>query len=659
MSFFKRLLGKKSLHPTSGDAVAQPAPGGITPATPEEESALAAGETNPAAADAERGADGIRTVDEQGREVLVPRQEWREKFLLPHLEKVWNDPDQLAGTILHAFNDGFLTDLLEPAEQLMRTDTNPERGAVILSVVYRELERLDSAEAVLRQQIEKHGESPAVLVNLAKVQVTRGDGELSQSTLWHAFELDPNQPEGFAWCAAMSRAEGGAEQVLELVRRIAELPGSWRARLWLARMELAEKRIEAAVTYYREALSLAGKPPPTELLVQMSSDLGQFGFASPMLGEVAPLFDAGVHGLPVANNLFRACLELGEFDAARGLLDYLYAQQRPDWKPQLGFWEGELAKVRGAAVAAKQKEAPAVAILVDDGPVWLPAQSPARELFPVATGAVVKIAFLGSSAEVDAPAAEEQAAARHLSDLPGRLSRAIPLFLAEQVRFGGSAQVRPIVPWVRGEAPAFLLGRQPWTAAEVAQHARAANPPCDYAVVTHLQAVGAVWRVEARLVRTSDSTVLGMTIAEVAPKAPEDGVRGLVGELLALLQREAGLVLAAPPAEYQVPTGRDFGLYLLRLEQLLAVRCNTMIDGAPGFFGGEREVLDGALHLCLTQPENIPARLIFAQLLRQLVPGRPQVVAEYRAKVQLLQKDKPLPGVAGAIIERLFGSLYA
>ncbi len=659
MSFFKRLLGKKPSHSISGDASAQPTPEAAIPAVPEQESAPAAGEAGPAPATQASSPDAIRTIDEQGREVMVPRQEWREKFLLPHLEKVWNEPDQLAGTILHAFNDGFLTDLLEPAEQLMRIDTNPERGAVILSVVYRELERLESAEAVLRQQIEKHGESATVLVNLAKVQVARGEGELSQATLWHAFELDPNQAEGFAWCAATSQAENGAAPVLKLVQRIAALPGSWRARLWLARVELEQKQIDAAVRLYREALDMAGKPAPTELLVQMSADLGQAGYAAVMLREVALLFEAGVHGLPVANNLFRACLETGEFDAARGLLDHLYAQQRLEWKQQLGFWDGELAKVRAAAIGAKQKDASAIAILVDDGPVWLPAHSPARELFPVPTAAAVTIAFLGSSAEVAAPAEGEPTAARQLSDLPGRLSRAIPLFLAEQVRFGGTASVRPIVPWMRGDAPAFVLGRQPWTAAEVAHHAKAAKPPCDFAVVTHLQAVANIWRGETRLVRASDAAVVGTAVAEFSPMTPEEGVRGLAGELLLLLQREAGVVLEAPPAEYQVPTGRDFGLYLLRLEQLLAVRCNTMIDAAPGFFGGEREVLDGALHLCLTQPENVPSRLIFAQLLRQLVSGRPQVVAEYRAKVQLLQKDKPVSGPAGAIIERMFGSLYA
>jgi hypothetical protein len=82
-------------------------------------------------------------------------------------------------------------------------------------------------------------------------------------------------------------------------------------------------------------------------------------------------------------------------------------------------------------------------MLVGDGPVWLPKQSPAGQLFPEPAGETVRIAFLGSTAELAMPGDKPT---RQLSDSAGRMSRAIPLFLAEQIRFNGRARVHPVVP---------------------------------------------------------------------------------------------------------------------------------------------------------------------------------------------------------------------
>ena len=45
--------------------------------------------------------------------------------------------------------------------------------------------------------------------------------------------------------------------------------------------------------------------------------------------------------------------------------------------------------------------------------------------------------------------------------------------------------------------------------------------------------------------------------------------------------------------------------YLLRLEQLLAVRCAGMDGVSPAFLNGEREIIDGNLQLCLWCPDNV------------------------------------------------------
>ena len=658
MSLFRKNPGTKTTNPVGSDPLPTP-PAAKAAHSPLSESANTAPDiaAQPAPADQSTESNQMPMLDEQGRQVMVPRAEWRERVLLPHLARVRDKPDELAEAIMQSLTNGFVADLEEPAEHLARSDVNTERGAVILSVVYRQLGRTDPAESVLRQYIAKHGTSANVVVNLGLVQAARGDTVLAEQSFWRALDLDTNHPEAFGALLMSRHKQGGDEMVKEALVRIEALPGNWRARMVNARAALDRKEVDAALVLYRQAIALAGQPVPLDLLMQMTGDLGHTGHPDVMLKEAAHLYAVKAHGLQGAHNLFRACLETGQLQAARGLLDMLFAQVRFDWRAALGSWESDLARTRMAYLAKNaQPGERKIALLIDDGPIWLPPRSPAAELFEVPVGDVPSVAFIGSSA--DSPPPEGGQGTLNVSDTAGRFSRAVPLFLAEQIRFSLQARVRPIAPWIAGEAPAFVVARQPWTAADAAQQALSVNPECGYAIVSHIQAQTDSWTVEVRLVRVADAAVLGSVSTELTINEPETALRALAADVIGLLQRQAGIGAATPPADYVVPAGRDFGLYLLCLERLHCVRCHALPNVPEGTLMGERDVLDGALHLCITQPANIGARLILSELLRLLCPTRPSVVAEYGARIELLQKDKPLPGPAHDVLQRIFGVVY-
>lgn len=649
MSFLKKIFTKKPADSASSATTRSTPPVAATPAP----AAVPEAEAPPPPPNPAQDPNLMRVTDAYGREMFITRQEWRDNVLLGHLEKIWNDPEHLYATIVKSLHDGFLTDMLSPAEHLAQIDPLPERGAVMLSIVLRELKRFEESEAVLRRQIEQHGESSVVLVNLAKLQSDRGEAELSLQTLWRALELDPNQEIGFGWYVGLHQETGGADAALQAIHRLAAFPNCWRARLGLGRAALGRKELPEALNLYREAITMAGTPVPPDVLVQLSGDLGQAGHLAEILELVTPHFDLGSHGLQVGNNLLKANTDTGHFDEARALLDQLYSLRRPDWRQHLDFWDTEIARARIVAARAANKQELALAMLVDDGPVWLPAHSPAVELFPALAADAPGIAFLGSSAEVS-----ETASGPQFGDGPGRLSRALPLFLAEQVRFGSRARVRPITPWARNIAPMFVVGRNAWTEQEAAHHARNIAPVCEYVVVTHVRPAPETWRVELRLVRTADATVVGTAVAEFAVAEPEDALRGLAGELLALLQRHAGVAMVSAITEYLAPTGAAFGHYLMRLEQVLSVRCYTLPGMPAGFLVGEREIIDGLLQLSLAQPDNLVPRLMLAEVLQRLHASRPQIVAEYAEKVARLQKEKPLAAAPQALLERLFAPLF-
>ncbi len=80
------------------------------------------------------------------------------------------------------------------------------------------------------------------------------------------------------------------------MRRVAALPGSWRAQLWLARAALISRDPERALSHYRESLALVSQPIPTDMLMQRSGDLGNAGPLPEILQLVGPKARRAPHG---------------------------------------------------------------------------------------------------------------------------------------------------------------------------------------------------------------------------------------------------------------------------------------------------------------------------------------------------------------------------
>jgi tetratricopeptide (TPR) repeat protein len=360
MSFFRKMFDEKS--PEKGPASAT---------------------ASPSSADPANDPNMIRVYDGYGRELFITKQQWKDNVLLGNLETARDNPEQLYGMLVSALHDGFAADIIPYAEHLWRTDPIPSRGAAILGIVYMDVNRLDDAERVLNDFIAAHGEDGVVLTNLAKLYSRRGDNARAESILWHALEVDPNQDNGLGWYAAIQRDRGGEPSASDAFRRVAALPRSWRAQLGLARDALQGKDFPAAEPLYMEALGRAERPVPTDLLMQMSGDLGNNGCRAEIIRLVEPYFDPAFHGLQVGNNLIKAKYDLGQLDAARRILGQLYAQKRHDWQQRLSYWDTELAKAGIAKRAEAVPEPLSVSVLSIEGPLWTRDGSPFAALLPV------------------------------------------------------------------------------------------------------------------------------------------------------------------------------------------------------------------------------------------------------------------------------------
>jgi len=604
----------------------------------------------PASLDPSKNPNMIRVFDSYGRECFITREQWRDSILVEHLKKVWNDPEGLSATITQSLKDKFFAEMVKPAKHLLTIDPKPERAAMLLAVTYLQLGQLNHAEKILQQHIQKHGESGWILTNLAKVYSGRGEDARSLETLWRGLQRDPNQDKAVGWYEVIHREKGGQEESVTALRRIAAVPGSWRAQLWLARAAVEDSNLTEALRLYRESIAAAGDPVPNDLLAQMSGDLGKAGYLPELIEMTSPHFKVDTHGLHVGNNLIKAHLDLGQIDTARDILQQLYAQNRPDWKQTLTFWDTEIAKTGVAAAVPLSPEKLTITDLAIEGPIWLPEDSPANELFSAHAAESVRIYFLGGTAEI--PSRDDKITAQ-LSDTRGRLSRAIPLFLAEQIHFHSDGVVRTLVPLLKSESSGFVLSGMRWADDDAASRARMGNTQADYIVLLHLRTMQEPWTLELRLVRTIDAACLASFEVSYASNGTLDSIHTSACRLKDELRAHAEVTSVVPSALYQVPGGADFPYYLLRLEQLLAIRCSGLAGVQDSSLSGEREIVDGNLHLCLNHPKNATARILLLQTFRSLGRVRPAIAEEYREKVRRLQREYPLEEPIQSVLNRM------
>jgi tetratricopeptide (TPR) repeat protein len=574
---------------------------------------------------------GIRAFDQTGKEVIVPREEWATQVLPNMVKEAWDSPDQLYIILVNSLNAGFFAEMADSAKRLYEIDTVPARGASLWGIVLMQQGRIDEAESVLEGYVADKGEEASVLVNLAKVYAAKGDNERAQSTLWRSLELDPNLDVALAWFATTAQESGGDAAAKAALERLRAMPASWRAQLWLARAELDANNLPAAKVLYVEALERAPRPVPPDFLMQMSGDLGGHGHVRELLELTEPQFVPEVHGLPVGNNLMKASFELGDLDATEAIRQTLIPFNRPDWRGALAYWAAEIAKRRGVAGEAQQLQ---IGMLRVDGPVWLPQGSRARVVFGWKAADAPTVTFLGGSAEAPEEAGPELAVAL------ARMTRSLPLYLAEQAEMRTAVAGRAMLPWAVGASGGFVVSGARWPDATAVQAVTEPSNQSDYVVTVHIDAEVEPWTAMLAFLRSSDGARIGEIDVEFDSTAPEAELPRLADEVVELL---SAFGPTQSPAEYQVPAGEAFRSYLVRLEQLLAVRCATM-DAIPAqFLSNERQILEGDFALCESEPESMPARLLLLETLGALERVRPEVAAEFRDRFMEMVRSHPLP----------------
>jgi hypothetical protein len=259
---------------------------------------------------------------------------------------------------------------------------------------------------------------------------------------------------------------------------------------------------------------------------------------------------------------------------------------------------------------------------------------------------------MGSTALVAKPS--EQLIAQ-LSDGPGRLSRAVPLLIAEHLHLATNAIGLALIPWMQGLG--FALFGKPYNDGEFCKIVGQGENPPSYALRCILDTILPVWKFNLCLLRLSDNSRMDEVTIEFSADEPGLAMEQIIVAVEKILIKHAGIHSVRLPAWYQLPTGSAKSDYLLRLEQQLAVMCINMDFLEGGGLSGEHEILDGTLQLCLRQPKNHVVRMILAQTALQMKKACPEIVNAYKNKLNLLNREYPLTGSAATLIQTAIATL--
>lgn len=589
----------------------------------------------------------ITVFDAHGRELKITLEQWRENVLQPNLKQHWNNPNELYNLITSALQDKLAADVLDAARQLAKIDTQTERGHTIHGITALGSQLLDEAEAAFREGMRKAGETGSLQANMAKITWERGRHAEAEAQLWRAIETDPNLDNGLMWWLAIQKEREGDAAYSLALKKVAQLPGSWRAQLWLARVLLDAGEADQACDLYRKVL--AGESYDGNTLMMISGDLGNRGQVNLIPEIVAPVYDPTRHAVPAGLNLLQAYQTLGRWQDGEALLEQLYKLKQPAFKQHLDRYAQVFQQMHVAASNATNvdPEALEVQVISLDRPIWAYSLRSPTWLLREKADSAESVLFFPFARRL----AGEQQAVEQREDDSGRLSRSIPLYLAEAVHYWTPSAGHGYFSVVKGGGPA-VFGEEP----EMDKIYDQLSDGVAYVVTGTITLAGEKSTLSIRLwdrrQRSCIRNILIDTKLEELARATLEAERQLLEAL--------GGQLPQPfDAFYIRPTEEMIQPYLVSLAQSFTLMLAANDLSPKSGLWGERAMLEWPLRMALHWPAPDQFNIMYISGLAKGLDYRSDVLEEFKERTlqhmrALTDKHRPSSALA-PLISKVFG----
>lgn len=283
----------------------------------------------------------IYYFDKSGEEFYTTKSLWLQNILIPDLKNNYDNPNNLYNLIVGALQDGFDEFLIDSSCKLYEIDENRERAGCIYAIVLIKNKQLEQAKEILENTINTIGKTGILLTNLAKVHAEFNNWEIVENILIEALEIDPNQDNGLDWYLSIHRENEGEEGYKKALNRISKFNNAWRPLVYLADISIENKDIDTTMHYYKKLINIE-QNLPSDVLMQISGNLGINNYINEMITVVEPIFNPNLHEFSIANNLIKAYITTNKYEKANNLLNHYLEQNNPTIKKDLEYWKNEL-----------------------------------------------------------------------------------------------------------------------------------------------------------------------------------------------------------------------------------------------------------------------------------------------------------------------------
>ena len=588
----------------------------------------------------------ITVYDKLGREIKLTREQWRDSVLIGHLEKNWDDADALYSAILTAVQDGFESAVLDAAKRLYEIDPNKERGGCMYAIVLMKNSMLSEAESALKDALTEIGDSGVLMTNLAKVYHEQGKLELSEHTLFEGLEFDPNQDNGLDWYLAIQKERGGQAGYFDALKTISDFPNAWRALVWLGREYLESNQKALAIAGYKKALGMQSVVD-SYVLQQISGDLGKNGYIEDIIDFVLPRFDLQVHGLTVGNNLIKALIELKRAPEAKSIVEALYAQNRPDWKAGLDYWDQQLDNELKHFGEVKEETVTEVVNMGLPRPAWMVGLELDESIFPKKSEDTFKVVTLSASCERDEVFDKPRVTK---TDTEGTLSRGLPLTICDSLNIKTDAKALMVVPYVKnGGLVFFAKDHKDEDAASIMNATDG-----DLVILPHLIAKGDTWTMRLRLFEKQDTKLVATMTASFSPDNPAAKLQGLVIKVHDFIRRNYQLKEQSSNAALDQIPAKVYAHYVDANSSCLAILNASESEKGMDSLYGVRHIYDKLMGLASDHLGHSVFMLMFVWALLKDKEAGSVVYQEYFEKLDfLMERVKVSDDLKSAILSKV------
>ncbi|MBD8880131.1 hypothetical protein IHE49_06530 [Rhodanobacter sp. 7MK24] len=586
----------------------------------------------------------ISVVDTYGRSFQIPLEQWRRDVLKPNLDSKWNDPEALYSLIISALRDDLASDVDQASARLIDIDPMTERAAVTRAIVQLKLGRTKDAGTTLRQAIAKVGETGILLTNQAKVISAEGNHALAMTTLDRALELDPNQDNGLGWRVAELTEASGADAAQAYLQTLAERPNTWRPQLLLGQRAIKASQREAGLAWFDQAL--AQTPHGADVMLAVSGELGKQGLLNDLVQRVAPIYDERRDDIRVGYNLLQAYVELSDAPTGRTLLERLFALGQPAFIQHLQHYAKTFDEMTVQAPKALDNT-PEVSIMQMNLPPWLLGMQDMQWAAPLRGQDRPRIVLLPLAA-VDEPS--ENVARSGREDERGRLSRALPLFLLEQLVYCSNLDVALNLPVADGHN-LVLFGR-----AVREEELEFLAQDFDWAVEGEITHFDGGFKVVCRLRRLSDRSTLKRVEQSFKTQDIGDALMVMSGEILTAIGDATSSSIEPRVPMYALPTAH-VNEYLSALGQYLALTLAHSVNARDSLYG-ERNIYGWLQTLAVTIPDNESAQFMYFTALAKGRRMNSPVIDEFERPAAQRMRELVRAGRYSARLLPLMAAVY-